>query len=118
MKTLVALLFAIAAATAQAQQFPTKPGKIIVPFPPGGSADVSSRILGESMAKRLGQPVLIDNRPGGGTVIGTQLVARSPADDYTLLVVYPSFIVNPTLRPTVGYDPAKDFRAVGQTIAL
>src|SRR4051794_37600691 len=96
-----AVLLLVAAGAAHAQTFPAKPLKIVVPFPPGGSGDTSSRLLGEHMAKRLGQPVIIENRPGGGTVNGTQLVQRSAADGYTMLVVYPSFVINPTIRPTV-----------------
>jgi len=116
MRLLVAFFVAVASASASAQTF-TRPLKIVVPFPPGGSADTSSRLLAEQMAKRLGQPVIVDNRPGGGTVIGTQLVQRSAPDGTTMLVMYPSFVINPTIRPTVGYE-LKDFRAVGQILAL
>ncbi|MGE5641190.1 MAG: Bug family tripartite tricarboxylate transporter substrate binding protein [Clostridia bacterium] len=111
-----ALALAFAAGGALAQGF-TKPLKIVVPFPPGGSADTSSRILAEHMSKRLGQPVVIENRPGGGTVIGTQLVQRAAPDGTSLLVVFPSFVVNPAIREHSPYQ-LKDFRAVGQTIAL
>jgi tripartite-type tricarboxylate transporter receptor subunit TctC len=110
------IALALAAGGALAQGF-AKPVKIVVPFPPGGSADTSSRILAEHMAKRLGQPVLIENRPGGGTIIGTQLVQRSAPDGTSLLVVFPSFVVNTTIRSDPPYQ-LKDFRAVGQTIAL
>ncbi len=113
----VILALALQAGVASAQGFPSKAVHIVVPFPPGGSADVSSRILGDVMAKGLGQPVIIDNRPGGGTVIGTQAVMHSPADGYTMLVVFPSFIINPSVRPSLQYQ-LKDFRAVGQTISL
>ncbi len=111
------LALACLAGLARAQGFPSKPVHIVVPFPPGGSADVSSRILADVMTKHLGQPVLIDNRPGGGTVIGTQAVLHSPADGYTMLVVFPSFIINPSVRPSLQYK-LEDFRAVGQTISL
>src|SRR5437868_4279239 len=117
MRKLLALLLALAAGAAQAQPLPAKTVRIVVPFPPGGSADTSSRILGEHMAKRLGQPVIVENRPGGGTVIGVQLTQRSVPDGTTMLVVYPSFVINPSIRPSVGYTLA-DFRAVGQMISL
>ena len=102
----------------QAQSFPTKPLHIIVPFPPGGAADVTSRLLGEQMAKGLGQPVIADNRPGAGAVIGYELGARSPGDGHTLLVVFPSFVINPSVKPGLKYDPLRDFKAVGQTISV
>lgn len=103
---------------AQPQTFPAKPVRIIVPFPPGGAADITSRILAESMGKGLGQTVIVDNRPGAGAVIGYELGARSPADGHTVLVVFPSFVINPSVRRGLQYDPIKDFKAVGQTISL
>jgi tripartite-type tricarboxylate transporter receptor subunit TctC len=101
-----------------AQGFPNKAVRIIVPFPAGGSFDVTSRILAQRMGPALGQNVLVENRPGGGTIVATEYVARLPADGYTLLVVGPSFIINPALRSKLPFDPAKDFKAVSQTIAL
>src|SRR6266705_557274 len=102
----------------QAQTFPSKSLHIIVPFPPGGAADITSRLLGEHMAKGLGQPVIVENRPGAGAVIGYELAARAPGDGHTLLVVFPSFVINPTVKRGLKYDPLKDFKAVGQTISL
>jgi tripartite-type tricarboxylate transporter receptor subunit TctC len=104
-------------AVAHAQTFPSKTLRIIVPFPPGGSADIMARVLAETMAKGLGQPVIVENRPGAGAVIGYELAARAPADGHTLLVAQPSFVINPLIRSRVAYDPFKDFRAVGQTIS-
>jgi len=101
-----------------AQTFPSKSLRIIVPFPPGGAADVTCRLLGEHMAKGLGQPVIAENRPGAGAVIGYELAARAPGDGHTLLVVFPSFIINPTVKQGLKYDPSKDFKAVGQTISV
>jgi tripartite-type tricarboxylate transporter receptor subunit TctC len=103
---------------AHGQTFPSKPMRIVVPFPPGGAADITSRVLSEHLAKGLGQPVLVENRPGGSTIIGSEVVARSPADGHTLLVVFPSFIINPALRKEMPFDPLKDFKAVGQTISV
>jgi len=115
-----ALFFSLSAlvTTVHAQTFPSKSLRIIVPFPPGGAADVTSRLLGEHMGKGLGQPVIVENRPGGGAVIGYELGARSPGDGHTLLVVFPSFVINPSVRQGLKFDPLKDFKAVGQTISL
>jgi len=101
-----------------AQTFPSKSLHIIVPFPPGGAADITSRLLGEHMGKGLGQSVIVENRPGGGAVIGYELGARAPGDGHTLLVVFPSFIINPAVKQGLKYDPLRDFKAVGQTISL
>ena len=114
----LASLLAALASLAHAQSFPSKPLHIIVPFPPGGAADVTSRLLGEHMAKGLGQPVIAENRPGAGAVIGYELAARAQGDGHTLLVVFPSFIIQPAVKQDLKFDPLKDFRAVGQTISL
>ena len=92
--------------------------RIVVPFPPGGSADITSRLLGEQMAHGLGQPVLIENKPGGSTIIGAETVLRAGADGYTVFVVFPSFIINPSVRTGMSFHPLKDFRAVGQTVNM
>jgi len=112
------LSFAGLASAAHAQSFSSKPLHIIVPFPPGGAADVTSRLLGEHMAKGLGQAVIVENRPGAGAVIGYELGARAPGDGHTLLVVFPSFIIQPAVKQGLQFDPLKDFKAVGQTISL
>src|SRR5947208_16800500 len=83
------------ASAVHAQTFPSKPLRIIVPFPPGGAADVTSRLLGEHMAKGLGQPVIAENRPGAGAVIGYEFAVRAAGDGHTLLVVFPSVIIQP-----------------------
>ena len=114
----VALFLTVLAPVVAAQAFPSKPLRIIAPFPPGGAADLSSRILGDHMAKGLGQPVVVENRPGGSTIIGSEVVFKAPPDGHTLLVVFPSFIVNPSVRATMPFDPLKDFRPVGQTLAV
>jgi len=114
---LLALLLAIATA-AQAQTFPAKPVRIVVPFPPGGSADITARLLGEQMSQGLGQPVLIENKPGGSTIIGAETVLRAAADGYTIFVVFPSFIINPSVRSGMSFHPLKDFRAVGHTVNM
>lgn len=120
-RVLVAVLIAAVAQSigvAHGQGFPSKPIRIVVPFPPGGAADITSRVLSEHLARSLGQPVLVENRPGGSTIIGSEVVARSPADGHTLLVVFPSFIINPALRSEMPFDPLRDFKAVGQTMSV
>src|SRR6266481_2332552 len=110
---LLALLISLAglASAIHAQTFPSKPLRIIVPFPPGGAADVISRLLGEQMAKGLGQPVIAENRPGAGAVIGYELAARAAGDGYTMLVVFPSFVIQPAVKQGLQFDPLKDFKA-------
>jgi tripartite-type tricarboxylate transporter receptor subunit TctC len=88
--------------------YPNKTIRLVVPFPPGGSVDPLARVLAQSLTEALGQQVLVDNRPGGNTVIGTDLVAKAPADGYTLLLTASSHVANPLLVPT-NYDPLKDF---------
>ena len=101
---------------ATAQTFPSKPVRIVVPFPAGGSFDVTARIVAQRM--QLGQNVIIENRPGGGTVIGTELVARSPGDGHTILSIGPSFTMHHALRSKVPFDTEKDFKAVAQAMGL
>jgi len=104
------LLFA--ALVAQAQPFPSKAVRLVVPFPAGGSTDMISRTLGQKLSERWGQPVVIDNRPGGSTIIGTDLVARAAPDGYTLLVTTASFTIVPSLIDKLPFDPAKDFEPI------
>ena len=115
---IAAMAMQLDAAAVHAQSFPSKPLRIVVPFPPGGAADITSRVLAEHMGRGLGQPVLVENRPGASTMIGSEVVARAPADGHSLLVVFPSFIVNPALRAQMPFDPLKDFKAVGQTLSV
>jgi tripartite-type tricarboxylate transporter receptor subunit TctC len=101
---------------AHAQVFPSKPIRIVVPFPAGGSFDVTARILAQRM--QLGQNVHVENRPGGGTVIGTEYVSRLPGDGYTLLSIGPSFTMHHAVRSKVPFDTEKDFKAVAQAMGL
>jgi tripartite-type tricarboxylate transporter receptor subunit TctC len=114
----VGLVVLLACATAipeegLAQAFPSRPIRIIVPFPPGGLTDPLARQLGEEFRKALGQPVLIENKPGAGTVIGVDAAAKSPPDGHTLVLVGNSFTVNHTLVRKLPYDTLKDLRPVG-----
>lgn len=109
--TMVAMLLA-ATGAAFAQAFPNKPIRIIVPYPAGGSIDMSARMIGEVMSRKLGQPVLVDNRPGASGNIGMDYVAKSPADGYTLLMASASLTANGHLFTKLTYDPIKAFAPV------
>lgn len=116
--TIGTLLITTWTGIAVAQSFPTRPVRIVVPFPAGGSFDVTARILAQRMTAPLGQSVVVENRPGGGTIIATEFVSRQPADGHMILVTGPSFVINPALRAKLPYDIARDFKAVSQMIAL
>jgi tripartite-type tricarboxylate transporter receptor subunit TctC len=109
------LLMASAAAVAGTQShaaFPERPIRLVVPFAPGGGTDLIARSLGAGLSVELGQPVIIENKPGGGTIIGTDLVANSSKDGYTLLVASFAHAVNPSLQPKLPYDTDKAFAPV------
>jgi tripartite-type tricarboxylate transporter receptor subunit TctC len=110
------LLAIFLAGTVNAQNFPVKPVRIVVPFPAGGSADFFSRVIAQKLSESWNQQVIVDNRPGAATVIGTQFVARAPADGYTLLVMANSFTINSSLRSNLPYDNNKDFAPVTQLV--
>jgi tripartite-type tricarboxylate transporter receptor subunit TctC len=116
--TALSALCAAMSAAVHAQPFPAKPVHIVVPFPAGGSFDVTARILAQRMQTGLGQNVIVENRPGGGTVIGTEYVARQPADGYTILMIGPSFTSHMALRSKLAFDTDRDFQAVSQVIGL
>jgi len=103
---------AVLAAAAQAQTFPMKPIRIVAPVPPGGSVDTVARVIAPRMAEILGQQVVIDNRPGASTNIGTELVARAPADGYTLLANAVPFAANPSFFPKLAFEPLRDFAPI------
>src|SRR5262245_56225024 len=102
----------LGSASAVAQTYPAKPIRAIVPFGAGGPADIYARFLGQHMQGALGQPFVIENRPGAGSIIGTDLVAKSPADGYTLLVMSNTHTVNESLIPKKPFALMKDFVAV------
>jgi tripartite-type tricarboxylate transporter receptor subunit TctC len=112
---LAALAFAAAVPPAMAQDYsnnayPTRSVTYVVPFPPGGATDMLSRLIAQNLEKRLGKPVVVENRPGGGTSIATGAVAKATADGYTILSAsVTSLAVNPTLFKSLPYDPLKDF---------
>ncbi len=98
------------------QVYPDKPIRFIVPFPPGGSTDPMARMAAGKLAERWGKSVIVDNRPGGNTIIGTEAVAKAAPDGYTILLASFTFVTGPSLLPYLPYDPVKDFDAVA-TIA-
>jgi len=116
MRRLCAAVFttlAFAAGTVSAQNYPTKPITLVVPFAPGGATDILARAVGAELTKSLGQQVIIDNRPGAGGNIGTQLVAHAAPDGYTLLMgTVGTHGINQSLYPKLPYDPIKDFAPV------
>ena len=115
--SLVLLCAALTAALspAQAQQYPTRPVRFVVPFPPGGSVDTLARTIGPRLTDALGQQIVVDNRPGGNGDIGMLVVAKAPADGYTLVLGYIANIaIAPSLYPKMPYDPVKDYAPVTQ----
>lgn len=106
-------LLGLAALEAPAQDYPAKPIRLIVPFPPGGGNDTIARLMGQKLAPVLGQQVLVDNRPGAAGSIGAELAAKSPPDGYTLFLAgVASHGINPNLRRQLPYDPVRDFSGV------
>jgi tripartite-type tricarboxylate transporter receptor subunit TctC len=97
---------------ALAQGYPNKPIRIVVPLAAAGTGDTLARAVGEAMAKELGQPVVIENKPGAGGLVGTQFVAAAAPDGYTLLAVSPSHVINATLYSKADYDPVKSFEPI------
>ena len=106
-------LLAASLAQAQTAPWPTKPIRLVVTFPAGGSSDTAARIVAPRLAQRLGQAVVVDNRPGAGGGLGLDLVAKAPADGYTIVLASAGGLTaNPTLYPKLPYDPGRDFAPV------
>jgi tripartite-type tricarboxylate transporter receptor subunit TctC len=100
------------ASTGSGQAYPTKLVRIVVPFPAGGTSDILARAVGQKLAEEWKQQVVVDNRPGAGANIGAELVAKAPADGYTLLLASTIHCINPSLYPKLGYDPVRDFTPI------
>jgi tripartite-type tricarboxylate transporter receptor subunit TctC len=96
----------------QAQEYPNRPIKIVIPYPPGGPSDIVGRLLGQALSESLGQAVIIESKPGAAANIGMQYVARSSPDGYTLLLVSSNLVINPNLYANPGYDAIKDFAPI------
>jgi tripartite-type tricarboxylate transporter receptor subunit TctC len=114
---LLALVAAIALdATAQAQSYPTRPVRLVVPYAPGGPNDIIARLLAQKLAEALGGNFYVENLPGGGSIIGTGAAANAPADGTTLLVANQDLIVQPIIRAKVSYDPFKSFTPISMVV--
>jgi tripartite-type tricarboxylate transporter receptor subunit TctC len=98
---------------AQAQQYPSKPVRIIVPYTPGGGVDIMARLASTKLTEHLGVQFVVENRAGGGTIIGTEAVARAAPDGYTLLLANPALTASPALNEKLPFDPVQSFTAVG-----
>ncbi|MGE5639704.1 MAG: Bug family tripartite tricarboxylate transporter substrate binding protein [Clostridia bacterium] len=117
MRAILTLLL-LCAVPALAQPYPSRPIKLVVGFAPGGAADFVSRALQDPLSRSLGQPVVVENRPGAGSSIAAELVAKSPADGYTILIASPSSIlVNPIISPKEGFEPRRDLAPISQVSA-
>jgi len=116
----IATLFAsvLLAASAMAQDYPIKPIKFVVPFTPGSGTDIIARTVGDAMSKSLGQPIVIDNKPGAGGTIGAAQVAKSDPDGYTILIHSSGHALNPAIYSTLPYDTLKDLTGVTPLAAL
>ena len=111
-------IFYVLASFAQAQTYPVKPIRIVVPFAAGGSTDVIARIVGQKMAEGLGQQMVIDNRPGAASSLGTELAARMAPDGYALLMGTPGLAINPSLYAGVKFHPVRDFAPIIQMASV
>ena len=114
MRFALALCLALSLAVdAAAQPYPAKPIRLIVPFPPGGSADILARAIGQKAGEGLGQSVVVENRPGAGTAIGAEALAKSAPDGYAIMIgTVSSHAINPALNPKLPFDPVKDFAPI------
>ena len=108
-------LMAFAAIAAAQQAYPNKPIRFIVPYPPGGSTSIVARVIGQKLTDSWGQQVLVDNRGGGNTIIGSEALVKSPPDGYTILLVSSTHVINPSLL-TTPYDAIKDFAPVATVV--
>ena len=114
MRFVLAALLSLAAASAVSQGYPTKPIRVVVPFAAGGVVDTTTRALVPRMAEGLGQPLVVDNRPGAGGNIAADLVAKSPADGYTLLITTHGHAISPSLYRSLPFDASRDFAPITQ----
>jgi tripartite-type tricarboxylate transporter receptor subunit TctC len=114
---LVCIYITILCPKAQAQEYPNRVVKIIVPFAPGGPSDIIARLLSQKLSENLGKSFIVENKPGGSANIGIAQVAKSPADGYTLLLVSSSFVINPSLFSNPGFDVFKDFAPVALPVS-
>jgi tripartite-type tricarboxylate transporter receptor subunit TctC len=112
MRVAAAVALAIGTCTATAQEFPQKTIRFVVPTSPGGASDILARAMAQKMSDAFGRTVIVDNRPGGGTMIGTDIVAKAPPDGHTIVQVTTNFVINPAIVKEIPYDSVKDFAPV------
>ena len=117
-KFLALAVFTFTPVMVLAQAYPNKPITIVVPFVAGGSTDVTARAIGQKLSTQLGQPIVVENKPGAGSTIGVAYVAKAPADGYTLLFTTISMAINASLRPKLTYDSIKDLQPIIQISSL
>jgi len=118
MVTVGVLMMAVAGTVAAQQAYPNKVIRFIVPFPPGGSTNFVARLVGQKLAEDFGQQVIIDNRPGGNTIIGTEALAKSAPDGYSMSLATSTLVISPHLVPNLPYDAFKDFAAVATLVRV
>lgn len=104
--------------TAAAQAYPTKPIRLILPFPPGGPTDIAGRVIAQKLGEQLGQPVIPDNRPGATSNIGLELASKAPPDGYTIVLAAPPIAISPWLYAKLNYDPQKDLAPITLVAAM
>jgi len=115
MKIISVLVILLTACAASAQTYPTKPIRLVVGFAPGGAADIISRAMGDPLTRALGQGIIVDNKPGAGSSLAAEFVARAAPDGYTIMIASQSgMIVNPLINKSVAYDTQRDFAAITQ----
>lgn len=112
MKRYLWLAAVLAVSSASAQDYPTKPVRLIVPFGAGGGSDYVGRLVAQKLTEQMGQTMVVENRPGAASLVGTELAAKSPADGYTLLLADSGFTINPAFYKNTKYDPLKDFEPI------
>lgn len=118
MKALLFVVLTVFSVLAQSEDYPNRPPKILVPFPPGGAADTFARLAGQRLGDAWGKQVLIENRPGAGGIIATEALAKSPADGYTFLIVTVGHAVNPSLYPKLPFDTLGDLTGVAMIASV
>ena len=114
----LAMVAVLMCSTATAEDYPNKPIRFVVPFPPGGSADILARTVGDKLAAALRQPVVVENKPGAGGIVGAETVAKSAPDGYTLLFANTNIAINPSLYRSLPYDTEKAFLPVVQLVSV
>ena len=114
LRSLFALALALSSWAAIAQPFPSRPVTLVVPFSPGTGIDILARVIGPKLAEKWGQPVVVENKPGASGNIGTDFVAKSAADGYTLMVTVNTFAITPSLIKSTAYDVVRDFSPISK----